>query len=303
MHHGLCPGLDITQQPALAARPGRPSSLNGRTPDTAASAYTLVELLVAMAVMGLLLAVALPALQSARESARRTACGNRLRQIGAGLHAYHVAHKAFPPGGVEWRSPADRSRTKRQLAWSAFLLPFIDEPAVFRQLDFSKAFDAPENAGGATQVISTYLCPSAARTVLRVEGRGAIDYGGIYGERIDWPGRAAAERRNDPPKGVMLYDRRVKIRDIRDGTSHTLMVSEDSAWRDGQWINGRNIFDQAFEINNHIPFENDIRSNHSTGAQGLLADGSVHFLHEDMDLRTLAAICTRARGDIVRHFP
>ncbi|MCA9268369.1 MAG: DUF1559 domain-containing protein, partial [Planctomycetales bacterium] len=195
----------------------------------------------------------------------------------------------FPPGGLEWRPPSDPS--KRQLAWSAFLLPYLEQQNVYDKLDLNKAFDAPENAAGAATILAVYVCPTSSRGAKLVDGRGPCDYGGIYGERIASP--------NNPPKGAMLYDQAISIDDIRDGTSNTLIISEDSEWADGQWINGRNLFDQAFAINQAPPYENDIRSQHPGGAQGLLADGSVHFLRETMELTTLAAICTRARGEVV----
>ncbi len=83
--------------------------------------------------------------------------------------------------------------------------------------------------------------------------------------------------------------------------SNTLIVSEDSRFYDGQWINGRNIFDQAYAINEPNPpfWENEIRSEHAGGAQGLLADGSVHFLDQQMDLNVLAAFCTRDQREFV----
>jgi type II secretory pathway pseudopilin PulG len=251
-----------------------------------------VELLVVAAVVGLLLALVLPAIQAAREAARATACGQHLRQVGLGLQAYHAAWRSFPPGGLEWRAGGDRSR--RQLAWSAFLLPFVEQQALYERLDLSQAFDSPANAEPAATVLPIYLCPSASRESPRVEGRGPCDYGGIYGERIT--------SANQPPKGTMLYDRTVKLEQIRDGASRTLIVAEDSAWPDGQWINGRNIFDQAYPINRAPPFENDIRSNHPGGAQAVLADGAVRFLPEALDLRVLAALCTRAGGETTGDF-
>ena len=161
-------------------------------------------------------------------------------------------------------------------------------------IDFGKGFDSPQNRPAAEQAIMTYLCPSTPRSTPRNSGRGAIDYGGIYGQRITG--------RNSPPNGVMLYDHAIRIRDILDGTSTTLCVSEDSGFRDGQWINGRNIFDQAFPINRAPQFENDIRSLHPGGANGLFADSSVRFLNENMELEVLAAICTRAGAEVVRKF-
>jgi prepilin-type processing-associated H-X9-DG protein len=173
---------------------------------------------------------------------------------------------------------------------------------VFDQLDVSKAFDAPENAAGAANVIETYLCPSVPRETLLVQGRGAIDYGGIYGERIGWNGRPASERVNDPPKGAMLIDKPVSLRMITDGSARTLIVSEDSEFTDNQWINGRNIFDQAYAINSAPSYENDIRSRHPGGANGLFADGSARFLPEEIDLHVLAALCTRARHETTHSF-
>ncbi len=255
-------------------------------------ALSLVEVLVVVAVVGVLLALLLPAVQSARSSARAAVCLQHLRQIGLGLQTYHATWKSFPPGGVEWRSGGNSKQ--RQLAWSAFLLPFVEQQAVYSSLDLSQAYDSPANAAGAATVLEVYLCPGAERAGPRVEGRGACDYGGIYGERITSP--------NQPPKGAMLYDRAIRLEHIKDGASRTLIVAEDSAWPDGQWINGRNLFDQAFPLNQAPPFENDIRSRHPGGAQAALADGSARFLNEAIDLRVLAALCTRAGGEATGDF-
>jgi len=262
-------------------------------------AFTLVELLVVLAIIGLLLALLLPAVQAARESARRMACGNNLHQIGIALHGFHEVHGHFPQGGVEMRTirgPDGRLLYPhgRQLAWSAFILPYLEQTGLYKQIHFQKAFDSPENAAAAAQIVAVYLCPSVVRPSPVVQGRGACDYGGIYGERITGP--------NEPPKGTMLYERPIAIRDITDGTARTLLVSEDSGFKDGQWINGLNVFDQAFAINQAPAFENDIRSKHPRGANGLLADASVRFLHEEMDLKILAAICTRAGGEPVGEY-
>lgn len=258
----------------------------------AAGGFTLVELLVVVAIIGILIGLLLPAIQAARNAARRTSCGNNLRQIGIGLQNYHQAHKRFPPGGIERRSA--RYPDGRQLAWSVFLLPHLEQRPLYERLDLNKGFDHPDNAEAAATVVPTYLCPSVTRGSCLVQGRGACDYGGIYGERITGA--------NFPPKGTMIYNRAISIREIHDGTTHTLIVSEDSGWRDGQWINALNVFDQAFAINRAPPFENDIRSEHPNGANGLFCDGSVRFLEETMEMNVLAAICTRAGGEIVSKF-
>ena len=257
-----------------------------------AAGFTLVELLVVIAIIGILIGILLPAVQAVREAARRTQCANNLKQIGLALHNHHAAKQEFPIGTVEWRPSNDSS--KRQLAWSVFLLPYLEQQNVFDQLDLMQAFDAADNAIGASTVLSVYLCPSSIREDDQPEGRGACDFGGIFGERITSP--------NNPPKGVMLIDRAISIRDIKDGTSHTLIVAEDSKSPDAQWINGRNIFDQAFPINQAPAFENDIRSEHPGGADGVFCDGSVRFLSESLDDELLAAICTRALGEVVSGF-
>ncbi len=254
--------------------------------------FTLVELLVVIAIIGSLVALLLPAVQAAREAARRTHCLNNLHQIGVGLHLYHDTYKAFPPGGIEWRPFGNT--TKRQLAWSAFLLPYIEQQALYAQLDLSTPFDSAENAAGAATILSIYLCPSRRPDVTLVDGRGPSDYGGIFGERITSP--------NQPPKGTMIYDQAIRIAEVADGTSVTLIAAEDTSWADGQWINGRNIFDQAFAINAAPRFENDIRSEHPDGAYGVFVDGSVRFLSESLELSVLAAICTRAGGEVIQAF-
>lgn len=249
-------------------------------------AFTLVELLVTIAIIGVLVGLLLPAVQAAREATRRAECQNRLKQIGLALQSYHNSHEAFPIGCTEWRPWGNT--TKRQLAWSAYLLPQLEQRALFDQLDLGKPFDDPANAAASTTLVG-YLCPSNAE-YQPSENFGRSDFGGIYGERITGP--------NNPAKGVMLLDRATSISEITDGTSQTLIVAEDSSSPDGQWINGRNLFDQAFAINAAPEFENDIRSEHPGGANGLAVDGSVHFLSESTDERILAAWCTRAGGEV-----
>src|SRR5690606_11026667 len=111
--------------------------------------FTLVELLVVIAIIGGLVALVLPAVQGARESARRSQCANNSLQIGLDLLAHHDAHGGLPMGCLEWR-PAGNT-TQRQLAWSVFLLPYLEHQSPYDALDLTQGFDAPANADAAQQ--------------------------------------------------------------------------------------------------------------------------------------------------------
>lgn len=257
-------------------------------------AFTLVELLVVIAIIGILIGMLLPAIQSVRESARSIVCRNNLRQMGLALQNYHSSFMQFPSGVTGWRPFGSLDQSKLNLAWSVFILPQLEQENLYRRLDLSQAYDSSANHDAGSQPISVYQCPSATRAALAQDALGIIDYGGIFGERIN--------SKNDPPKGCMIFDAPISIGDITDGTSNTLIVAEDSQFSDGQWINGRNVFDQAFPINSAPEFENDIRSNHPGGANGVFADGHVQFLSESIQPYTLGGICSRASGEILGAF-
>lgn len=256
--------------------------------------FTLIELLVVITIIGILMGLLLPAVQAAREAARRASCANNLRQIGIALSSYESKYLWFPAGGLEYRTLASQT-SRKNYAWSAFLLPYVEQEALYESIDFGKPYDHPDNAKAAAFVLPVYLCPTMGRSSQVREGRGATDYGGMYGTRF--------VSNNNPPNGVMLYDRWLQAAHIRDGLSNTLAAAEAAGWPDGQWINARNVYDVAQPVNytpqaGTIP-ENEIQSLHTGGANGVFCDGSVRFLSKGMDTATLAAICTRAAGDVV----
>ncbi len=254
-------------------------------------AFSLVELLVVIAIIGILVSLLLPAVQAAREGARKAHCQNHLRQIGLALHNYESAFRTLPPGCLQHRPWRGDPRLKN-LAWSSLILPCMEETNVHRLVDFDYAFDHPRNAVAARTRIATYLCPSAPDKQPQ-SGRGRTDYAGLYGQRI------TVSRNTD--NGVFIYNRPIRLREISDGITHTLAVAEDTGGPDGEWINGSNIFEQSGRINDPLAWvgDNEIRSPHTSGAMLLFACGRVQFVSESMELPMLAAIITRNHGEVV----
>jgi prepilin-type N-terminal cleavage/methylation domain-containing protein len=145
--------------------------------DAARRAFTLVELLVVIAIIGLLIALLLPAVQAARESARRTTCTNNLKQIGLALNNYVTVKKFFPPAQTVYTSLAENDSTNPPWAWSFMILPYMDQQAVFDTIQFANQKYNPGNPqvaptnmnyyvntaqgkNGCSMVIPAFLCPS-----------------------------------------------------------------------------------------------------------------------------------------------
>lgn len=208
--------------------------------------FTLVELLVVVAIIGILIALLLPAVQAARESARRSQCANNLKQIGIGFHNFQDIHGYLPNGGRDGDSRVDavsvccNATTRHGWTWLYNILPYVEQEATFNRA--SEANDPnPPVAGSTTgnpdQVyvsevpVLSYYCPT--RRSPKLHGTSyKSDYAGNAGERGPGSIRAKASS-SDPTKsngltGVVIQTDagRTKIEEIRDGSSNTLMVSE-----------------------------------------------------------------------------
>ena len=272
----------IAQQSPTSRPAGRRDSLRRR------NGFTLVELLVVIAIIGVLVAMLLPAVQFAREAARQTSCRNNQHQIGLALQSYHNMHGSLPIGCLQWRGWAHPA-THKQLAWSAFLLPHLQEQSLYDSIDFHLAFDHPDNAEAAATQVQAYRCPTA---IPPSGPRGEISYGGLFGERL-------IDTR--PDDGVFLHDRHIAFRDCTDGLSQTIATGEDVLGPDSEWINGGNVFVQAHAINDDSVWigDNEIRSLHPAGAMVLFLDGSVHLLNESLDKIVLGQLITRAGHEVI----
>src|SRR5262245_57836225 len=261
------------------------------------SAFTLVELLVVIAIVAVLVALSLPAVQFARESSRRMKCQGNLHQIGLALAAFESAHATLPTG-------RDAHRGWHH-SWATAVLPQLEQDAVYLQYDYTKAWNHPDNAAAATAGIPTFLCPT---TTTRFAGK--TDYGGNYGSSLTGlpPGfrvGAGWEAGAFPPIRLPRHGayrtHPVRLAEITDGLSQTITVFEAADRPPGQgglWASGHNCFaHDRGPINSGQSKE--ITSRHPQGANCLLADGSVRWLRESMELRVLGALCTRAVGESV----
>ena len=302
------------------------------------AAFTLVELLVVIAIIGVLVALLLPAIQAAREAARRSSCSNNLKQIGLGLHNYHDTHGVFPPGHMIWNpnTPPGHGLTgsMRLMGWQVHLLPFIEQGSIYDQYNFSGSvpINQPDNMRLHWTWIETYLCPSNPGLV-GVWWTGAVNpatgdsnldatpthYSGIADDECHvqdciGPWWIAGG------KGLFFTGSRVKMRDIVDGTSNTVAVCENVApdphgpnrYRGKTWVsynlmsvsNGINF---PFRLNpplSHPGYSqlDSPASYHPGGCHFMMADASVRFISENINQETLMGLATRAGREVLGDF-
>lgn len=295
--------------------------IRGRLPSR--TGFTLVELLVVIAIIGILIALLLPAVQAAREAARRMNCSNNLKQIGIALHNYHDSMQQFPTGFlVDMNAPNDP-----QWGWAAMILPYMEQGAVHETIGVKKRTltAAITLAGTDTtvnealrSVLSAYRCPSdpcddyvdgvnsGVERVWTNYDPPASNYMGNLG-LYNAPG-------NVPNNGVLFGNSYIGFRDILDGTSNVFAVGERSAelWPEpGTWLGVQNALPtdngMYFTVGNVIhPINTEIAadardgfsSSHPGGAMFVFCDGSVHFLSETIDSDPSTAGTNYVKTDI-----
>jgi prepilin-type N-terminal cleavage/methylation domain-containing protein/prepilin-type processing-associated H-X9-DG protein len=288
-------------------------------------AFTLIELLVVIAIIAILIGLLLPAVQKVREAAANAKCRNNLKQIGIGLHAYHDANGALPPG----------DSTKTTLGWQVYILPYIEQQNLYSQIPVATATNYVNYIAQAMHPIPIYLCPSCVQLFSTygpeiVNGQAAYTshYIGIAGPEGTNPQTGAAYATLPSPpadnsqggfatQGVLYRDSHVKLTDITDGTSNTLMVGEISMNTENSyraWIRGHCCSNDQTSVRNvdttigSTPYNgsnnyNNISfgSQHGSGvANFLLADGSVRNLNNSMSFNIYLSAASRNGGESIQ---
>lgn len=283
--------------------------------------FTLVELLVAIAIIGILIAILLPAVQWAREAARSARCKNSLKQIGLALHNYHDVHEHFPMG----------SSSESTGAWGFlfFLMPQLDNANVPKMVNFSKPDccreimlkqgASPPQPEPASMLFRILGCPSDPHTERLHTSGGSISlpcgklypgsYLGISGDVNFFGGGTTTGN------GILYSLSSIRTADILDGTSSTMIVGERGIPNDlvlGWVICGGTELDQYLGAQDvpvpgkNVPWTDPIFERfwswHHGGAQFVFADGSVHFLANTIDRTTYRALATRGGREVVGDF-
>ena len=301
-------------------------------------AFTLVELLVVIAIIGILVSLLLPAVQAAREAARRSQCQNHLRQFGLAFHNFEGANKFLPPSKVAGTTPAAvlvRSRlgiaAGTEHSWVVAILPFIEQGTIKDLYSLQYTWSDANNKNARTKPVAMFLCPSSPQGGISSLDGALIDYG--VATQID-PGLFIANANHgslidqaskDNPQGPLIPNMLLGFQAITDGTSNTLLLEEDAArpthyrsgpviaststitgarWADPEndfWIDGYNATGNLSggPCGINCTNANEIFAFHSGGANNLFADGSVRFLAKAIDIRVLARFVTRSGGEVV----
>ncbi len=289
-----------TRNPQLRRRPG----------------FTLIELLVVIAIIAILIALLLPAVQQAREAARRTQCKNNLMQIGLALGNYEMAHEVLPPGSINPTGPVQYEEKGYHVSWLIHLLPFLDEEVVYKHVDFTVGVYDAKNAPVRAVRIRTFICPSNPANFQRQTEKGKVVLTSYAGCHHDVEAPIDVDNH-----GVLFLNSSIRYNQITDGSSNTIFIgekpvrSEDSlGWVSGTRATLRNTSgineEDFFQSNRRRPGEEEKKpdtpltvggfaSPHAGGAHFGFGDGSVHFLSENMNATILGQLGHRADGKLL----
>jgi uncharacterized protein DUF1559 len=230
---------------------------------------TVARLLASATVLAILAALTF-FVHQAREAANRTHCRSNLHQIALALHNYHDTYSCFPP------AVTTDGQGRRLHRWTVYLLPFLDEAALYNAYNFARAWDAPANTTVGRLSLSQFACTWAGRP------RPALTHYGM----VVCPG-----------SGIGM-DRTCAIKDIKDGTSQTIAIMEMSRTA-CLWTEPAAIVDLTRGINAPRGHAQGASSEHKGGVFAAFFDGAVRFLSEETDVTTLRSLATSAGNEVI----
>ncbi len=288
-------------------------------------AFTLVELLVVIAIIGILVALLLPAVQAAREAARRTECSNNVKQIGLALHSHLDTYKSFPTAGtIPWAGTPMGPPGKNGPGWAVQILPYIEQQALYDLAKSSASGSADPTVRGTA--ISYYFCPSRRPAQPSSTGNALIDYASATPADAPnswdqfWYGDIWGVPANTTYNGILVRSETNRIsRDsnVTDGLSNTLAVGEkwvkstqyqSGAWHDDcGWTDGwdpdtvRYTGYQPLSDRRTPPTQegHQFGSAHPAGMMFVLGDGSVRMIRFQIDLAVFNSIGHGSDGKVV----
>ncbi len=233
-------------------------------------------------VVAVLVALLLPAVQQAREAARRSQSKNNLKQLGLAMHNYHDTFNQLPHG----TRPNPNLKTEERLSWIVDLLPYLDQAPVYNKIDMKKGWNDKANEAFTKVSLPVLQNPSQTNPA-RADGYGVTNYVGIAGLGKD----AATLPLADKKVGMFGYDRAVRFRDVTDGLSNTMMIT-DGTKELGPWSQGGSATIRALTTKPYINGPDGIGGPHAGVVQVLMGDGAVRAVSKDIDPKTFEALST-----------
>jgi prepilin-type N-terminal cleavage/methylation domain-containing protein/prepilin-type processing-associated H-X9-DG protein len=284
------------------------STTNGRRN----RAFTLVELLVVIAIIGILIALLLPAVQAAREAARRVSCLNNMSQLNLAIHNYEFHFEALPPGVTNPDGPIRSEPQGQHVSWIVKILPYMEQNALFQRFDQAAGAYAPANAEIRAARVESFICPSDSEPSINDANTVArSSYAGCHHD-VEAP-------INDDNHGLLFLNSKVSYSDIYDGSAYTILIGEARTSREGLgWVSGtratlRNT--GQLQSGRQPRFANNpeqprpepadplevggFGSNHAGGVNFSFADGSSRFITNNINPQLLGHLGNRADGEIV----
>lgn len=286
--------------------------------------FTLIELLVVIAIIAILVALLLPAVQMAREAARRTQCRNNLKQLGLALHNYHDNVRLFPPSttsildfGVWSGTPSDYHLH----SWCTRILPYLDASPLYNQINFNVSALHTANQASAASQIPAFRCPSYTGETVSKDTLYTRFYDRYANRNYVALGGTDIGKLWQAPDGVICPLGAVNMRDITDGTTNTYLLAETREQNASVWIDGgvaavaARRYDAANAPSyagtelplNYRPYyaaggsgiDSDWgpSSQHTGGVHHLVGDGGVRFVSQNISSTLYAALVSRAGSE------